>query len=73
MAERLKDDVIVSWERADLTLPEGPVSLYLVEYRDAQQTSSNIVHVKPESSFVVLRDVSNANDYEVSYTIVKAN
>ena len=62
-----KNTLIVSWEKADLILPEGPVSHYIVEYRDAQQTLSNRAHVPPESSFLVLREVANANDYEVNY------
>lgn len=68
MVKRLKDDekaLNVSWKQANLTLPEGPVSLYLVEYRDAQQVLSNQAYVQPESSFLVLREVANANDYEV--------
>lgn len=63
--ENDKNTLIVSWEKADLTFPEGPVSHYVVEYRDAQQLLSNIVHVQPESSFLVLREVASANDYEV--------
>ena len=69
--QQYKDDdkaVIVSWERANLTPPEGPVSQYLVEYRDAQQALSNRVTVPPETSFLVLWEISNANDYEVSHT-----
>ena len=61
--------LIVSWERANLTPPEGPVSHYLVVYRDAQQALSNVVRVPPETSFLVLWDISNANDYEVSIHI----
>ena len=69
---RLKDDekaLIVSWEEANLTPPEGPVSLYLVEYRDAQQLLSNQVYVQPKSSSLELREVANANDYEVCQII----
>lgn len=71
--QRLKDDekaLVVSWERADLSLPEGPVSLYLVEYRDAQQALSNRAYVQPESSSLVLWEVANANDYEVRYILL---
>ena len=60
--------LIVSWERAILTPPEGPVSHYSVVYRDAQQALSNEVRVPPETLFLVLWDISNANDYEVSRT-----
>lgn len=70
--QRLKDDekaLKVSWEQAILTLPEGPVSLYLVEYRDAQQSLSNRAYVQPKSSSLELREVANANDYEVCQVI----
>ena len=68
--QRLKDNdkiLVVSWEAASLTPPVGPVALYEVQYRDAQQAVSNKAHVQPPSSSLVLRDVANANDYEVSW------
>ena len=68
--QRLKDNdkiLVVSWEAASLTPPVGPVALYEVQYRDAQQAVSNKAHVRPPSSSLVLRDVANANDYEVSW------
>jgi hypothetical protein len=70
--QQYKDEdkaLIVSWERANLTPPEGPVSHYLVEYRDAQQALSNTARVPPETPFLVLWDISNANDYEVRVAI----
>ena len=64
---RTPDDrtLVVTWDMADLQLPFGPVALYEVEYRDAQQTVSTAAHVQPEAPFLVIRDIANANDYEV--------
>lgn len=65
----LKDDkkaLRVSWDTPQLSSPEGPVSLYEVEYRDGEQGLSNKAHVPPDKSFFVIRGVENHNNYEVS-------
>ena len=54
--------LLVSWKSA---LPDSPVSLYEVEYRDAQQALSNKVRVLYDSTSLILREVTDVNDYEV--------
>ena len=56
----------VSWESADLSLPEGPVSFYGVEYRDGQNGLSNTARVRPDSSYFIIYGVENGDAYEVS-------
>ena len=66
MVKRLNEKtLLVSWKRTDISLPDGPVSRYEVEYRDAQQVLSNKVYVQPDSTSLILREVANVNDYEV--------
>lgn len=63
MVERLDmKTLLVSWKSA---LPDSPVSLYEVEYRDAQQALSNKVRVLYDSTSLILREVTDVNDYEV--------
>ena len=59
--------LIASWDKAQLLLPEGPVSFYEVEYRDGEQGLSNKVHVQPDASFFIIHGVENGNKYEVSH------
>ena len=61
--------LVVSWKHAQLELPLGPVALYEVQYRDAQQSVITTVHVQPERPFLVVHDVANVNDYEVSKSL----
>ena len=61
--------LVVSWQPAILEPPLGPVALYEVQYRDAQQSVITTAHVQPETPFLVIRDVANANDYEVSSSL----
>ena len=64
---RTPDDrtIVVTWDMANLQLPLGPVALYEIEYRDAQQSVSTSAHVQPGAPFLVIRNITNANDYEV--------
>lgn len=62
--------LVVSWQPAILEPPLGPVALYEVQYRDAQQSVITTAHVQPETPFLVIRDVANANDYEVRIAIL---
>lgn len=66
-AKRTPDDqtLVVTWDIADLQLPLGPVALYEVEYRDVQQSVSTTAHVQPGASFLVIRNITNVNKYEV--------
>jgi hypothetical protein len=68
-----KDDnkaLIVSWETAQLSSPEGPVSSYEVEYRDGEQGLPNRVRVPPEAPYFIIYGVENDENYEVRVAIL---
>ena len=55
----------VTWDAAQLQPPLGPVALYEVEYRDAQQLGSTTANVQHPLYHLIIHDVTNANDFEV--------
>jgi hypothetical protein len=68
-----KDDdkaLIVSWETARLSSPEGPVSSYEVEYRDGEQGLPNRVRVPPDAPYFIIYGVENDENYEVRVAIL---
>lgn len=57
--------VKASWEEARLSLPEGPIARYQLEYRNGPDSLSNPAHVTPEQTFLTFYGIENADNFQV--------
>ena len=58
--------VVAQWKVPEITPPQGDVSRYEVEYRDTEKVDSvSTVFRSHRTTFLVVRNVVNANSYQV--------